>query len=91
MYALKYGTVPVVRATGGLDDTILQFDPRTGKGNGFTFKPYEATAFLQAIRKTVALFTDLKAWRKLMANGMKADFSWEQSARKYLELYESLL
>ena len=90
MYALKYGTVPVVRATGGLDDTILQFDPRTGKGNGFTFKPYEAAAFLQAIRKTVALFTDLKAWRKLMANGMKADFSWEKSARKYLELYKSL-
>jgi len=90
MYALKYGTVPVVRATGGLDDTILQFDPRKGKGNGFKFKPYKAAAFLQAIREAVALFTDLKAWRRLMANGMKADFSWEQSARKYLELYESL-
>jgi starch synthase len=91
MYALKYGTVPVVRATGGLDDTIVQFISRTGRGNGFKFRPYEAAAFLQAIREAVALFTDLKAWRKLTANGMKADFSWEQSARKYLELYESLL
>jgi len=91
MYALKYGTVPVVRATGGLDDTIVQFVSRTGKGNGFKFRPYEAAAFLQAIREAVALFTDLKAWRKLISNGMKADFSWEESARKYLELYESLL
>ena len=90
MYALKYGTVPLVRATGGLDDTIVQFISRTGKGNGFKFRPYEAAAFLQAIREAVALFTDLKAWRKLMANGMKADFSWEQSGRKYLELYKSL-
>jgi starch synthase len=91
MYALKYGTVPVVRATGGLDDTIVQFISRTGRGNGFKFHQYKAAAFLQAIRKTVALFTDLKAWKRLMANGMKADFSWEQSARKYLELYKSLL
>jgi starch synthase len=91
MYALKYGTVPVVRATGGLDDTIVQFVSRTGRGNGFKFHPYEAAAFLRAIQEAVALFTDLKAWRKLMANGMKADFSWEQSARKYLELYKSLL
>jgi starch synthase len=90
MYALKYGTVPVVRATGGLDDTIVPFISRTGRGNGFKFRPYEAAAFLKAIREAVALFTDLKAWRKLMANGMKADFSWEQSAQKYLELYKSL-
>ena len=91
MYALKYGTVPVVRATGGLDDTIVQLISRTGRGNGLKFRPYKAAAFQQAIRKTVALFTDLKAWRKLMANGMKADFSWERSARKYLELYKTLL
>ncbi|UCH07072.1 MAG: glycogen synthase GlgA [Deltaproteobacteria bacterium] len=91
MYALKYGTVPVVRATGGLEDTIVQFISRTARGNGFKFRPYKAAAFLQAIREAVALFTDLKAWRKLTANGMKADFSWEQSARKYLELYKSLL
>ena len=91
MYALKYGTVPLVRATGGLDDTIVQFVSRTGRGNGFKFRPYKAAAFLKAVREAVALFTDLKAWRKLMANGMKADFSWEQSARKYLELYKSLL
>ena len=90
MYALKYGTVPVVRATGGLDDTILQFDPRTGKGNGFKFKPYEAAAFLEAVRGAAELFLDPKAWKKVMANGMKADFSWERSAQSYLELYESL-
>jgi starch synthase len=81
----------VVRATGGLDDTILQFDPRTGKGNGFTFRPYEAAAFLEAVRAAAELFLEPKTWKKVMANGMKVDFSWEQSARKYLELYQSLL
>jgi starch synthase len=91
MYALKYGTVPVVRATGGLDDTVVQFNSETGGGNGFKFGPYEPKAFLGAIKQAIDLFSRTTAWEKLIANGMEADFSWERSARDYLSLYESLL
>jgi starch synthase len=90
MYALKYGTVPLVRATGGLDDTIIPFDPQTGKGNGFKFGPYEPTAFLGAIRQAQELFKDTGGWKRLMSNGMKADFSWKRSAASYMELYQSI-
>jgi starch synthase len=91
MYALKYGTVPLVRATGGLDDTIVPFDPLTGEGNGFKFEPYEADAFLETVQSAVALFKDSKTWKRLMANGMSEDFSWDRSARMYLDLYQSIL
>jgi starch synthase len=91
MYALRYGTVPLVRATGGLDDTIVPFDPLTGEGNGFKFQPHEADALLRAVQQSVALFDDSKAWKQLMANGMSEDFSWDRSARKYLDLYQSIL
>jgi starch synthase len=91
MYALKYGTVPIVRATGGLDDTIVPFNRKTGEGNGFKFSAYEPIAFLEAVGKAVDLFEDPKAWKRLMANGMKADFSWERSAQQYRTLYELLM
>jgi starch synthase len=91
MYALKYGTVPIVRATGGLDDTIVPFDHRTGEGNGFKFSAYEPIAFLEAAGKAVDLFEDPKAWKRLMANGMKEDFSWDRSAQRYRTLYELLM
>jgi starch synthase len=91
MYALKYGTVPVVRATGGLDDTIVTFDGRTKKGSGFKFGPYESGAFLSAIRQAIDLFSDASSWKGLMANNMKEDFSWDRSARSYLELYRSVV
>ena len=90
MYALKYGTVPVVRATGGLNDTIAPFDIKTKKGNGIKFRPYESEALLGSIRQAIALFRDPVAWERLIANGMKEDFSWEHSARSYLELYRSI-
>jgi starch synthase len=91
MYALRYGTVPVVRATGGLDDTIIGFDPVEKKGNGFKFGPYEAKSFLTAIRRAIEVFRDGETWERLVQNGMKEDFSWDRSARAYLELYESVL
>ena len=91
IYALRYGTVPVVRATGGLNDTIDQFDPRTGEGNGFKFIPYKSAAFFQALCEAEKIFRDKKAWEKLMENGMKADFSWGESARRYLEIYRSIM
>jgi starch synthase len=89
MYAFKYGTVPVVRATGGLDDTIAPFDRKTRKGDGFKFEPYGAKAFLETVQQAVQLFNDSKAWKTLIANAMKADFSWDESVRNYLELYRS--
>ena len=90
MYALRYGTVPLVRATGGLRDTIVPFDQRTGEGNGFSFGPFDPASFLSAIRKAIELFHDRTTWKKLMINGMKEDFSWDFSARRYLELFRSI-
>jgi starch synthase len=91
MYALKYGTVPVVRATGGLEDTIAAFNPEEGEGNGFKFGAYEPGAFLAAVKKAVETFQDSRLWNRLMANGMKADFSWGRSAKRYRALYELLM
>jgi starch synthase len=85
IYALRYGTVPVVRATGGLADTVE--DGVTG----FTFGPYAPGAFLEAIRRALALYRDAAAWRRMMAAGMARDFGWTASARRYLGLYEDLV
>jgi starch synthase len=91
MYALRYGTVPVVRATGGLDDTVDPFHPGTGEGNGFKFAAYKAEAFLETVEQAVELFSNSKAWKRLMANGMSEDFSWDRSAQQYLDLYKSIV
>jgi starch synthase len=88
IYSLRYGTVPVVRATGGLEDTIESFDPRTGKGTGFKFQAYEGDALLAAIREALAVYSDAKAWRQVQLNGMGKDFSWQTSAAEYARLYE---
>jgi starch synthase len=89
IYSLRYGTVPVVRATGGLDDTIEPFDPRTGRGTGFKFQPYDGRALLECIRQALKVFHDSRAWRTLQANGMAKDFSWRTSAAEYAKLYEA--
>ena len=91
MYALKYGTIPIVRATGGLEDTIIPFNPQTGKGNGFTFTDFKPRAFFASIRNAVDLYQDTASWKKLRSNAMKEDFSWNRSARSYLDLYRSTL
>jgi starch synthase len=88
IYSLKYGTVPVVRATGGLDDTIEPWDPRTGKGTGFKFTEYSGEALFATIRAALAVYKDQSAWKTLMRNGMAKDFSWTNSAREYLRIYE---
>lgn len=88
MYALKYGTVPVVRATGGLEDTVTAYDPRSGKGTGFKFAPADAPALLHAVREAVRIYEDRDAWKAIQAAGMGADFSWASSARAYLEVYD---
>ena len=91
MYALKYGTIPVVRATGGLDDTVQEFDPQSGKGNGFKFNSYDPAAFLKAIKKALSIYFERALWQRIIKNAMKSDFSWRRSAEQYIELYESIL
>ncbi len=88
IYSLKYGTVPVVRATGGLDDTIENWDPHTRKGTGFKFSEYSGEALLATIRAALQAYHDQDAWRALMRNGMSKDFSWTASAKEYVKIYD---
>ena len=88
IYSLKYGTVPIVRATGGLDDTIEHWDARTGKGTGFKFTDYNGEALLLTIKDALRAFRDQDSWQQLMRNGMTKDFSWNASAREYIRAYE---
>ncbi len=90
MYALKYGTAPVVRATGGLRDTVVNFDPATGAGNGFVFEAYRAGDLAAALERMVRVFRNPAQWRRLMANCFAADFSWAQAARTYLDWFTGL-
>ncbi len=91
IYSMKYGTIPIGRATGGLVDTITQVNPKTGKGTGFLFEEYAAEAFLKAIHTALADFENRKLWQKIMQNAMAEDFSWKVSAKAYLDLYNRLL
>jgi starch synthase len=88
IYSLRYGTVPVVRATGGLEDTIDNYDPKTGKGTGFKFQDYKGAALLECLRQALTVFRDKKAWKSLQMRGMGKDFSWKASAAAYAKLYE---
>ena len=88
IYSLKYGTVPIVRATGGLDDTIEPWDARTGKGTGFKFTDYTGEALLATIKQALLAYQDPSSWQTLMRNGMSRDFSWGASAREYGKIYE---
>lgn len=92
LISLRYGTIPVVRRTGGLEDTIKNYDPETGYGNGFDFVEYVPDSLLEALNRAVTLYrTNPKAWRKLVRSAMNMDFSWNRSAIKYLELYEKAI
>jgi starch synthase len=91
IYSLKYGTIPVVRATGGLDDTIIHYDPVTKKGNGFKFTRYDAKEFLNTIKEAIRFYFLPDHWRQLLQNAMTADFSWGRSAEAYLQLYRKAL
>src|SRR5207302_9420420 len=90
IYSLKYGTVPIVRATGGLDDTIEPWDARTGKGTGFKFTEYNGEALLKTIKEALHAYRDQTSWQALMRNGMNKDFSWNPSARAYGKIYEKV-
>jgi len=91
IYAMRYGTVPVVRATGGLRDTVTEYDAGTGAGTGFLFGPHDPGAFLDAVRRAAALCGAGGAgWERVRANGMAQRFSWDRSAREYVRLYQGL-
>jgi len=90
MYSLRYGTIPVVRATGGLDDTIQEYDPERGTGNGFKFQEYSSAALLGSLEKALEIYRKKDGWRDLMQKAMACDFSWEMSAREYLRLYQRI-
>jgi starch synthase len=87
IYSLKYGTVPVVRATGGLDDTIEPFDVEQGTGTGFKFVEYSGAALLQCVRQALQHHLDERIWKRIQLNGMAKDFSWKTPAAEYAKLY----
>lgn len=91
LYSLRYGTIPIVRRTGGLADSIVdatQDALARGTANGFVFEAYEPQALLQTIRRALRAFQDRRTWQALQQTGMRADFSWARSADRYVELYE---
>ena len=87
MYSLRYGTIPVVRATGGLDDSVIDFNQNPEKANGVKFQEYSARALAKAIRKALALYQTPKLFRKFQQNAMAMDFSWEKTVNEYLKVY----
>ncbi len=91
MYSLVYGTVPIVRETGGLADTVVRYDDKTGEGNGFSFKKYDTSDMINEIKRAIDVYKDEKRWLKIMKAGMKSDFTWLNSAKNYLELYKKLI
>ena len=90
MYALKYGTAPIVRATGGLRDTVEEFDVDQSTGNGFVFEDYRAEELLQAVTRMITVFANATAWKRLMQNCFAADFSWDRASRDYLAWFDRL-
>ncbi|MCL1964221.1 MAG: glycogen synthase GlgA [Firmicutes bacterium] len=92
MISLRYGTLPIVRETGGLRDTVLSYNDYTGEGNGFTFFNYNAHDMVNTIRRAVTYYTEKKdIWQTMMRRGMTGDYSWNKSAGEYISLYEKLV
>jgi starch synthase len=92
MYSLRYGTVPVVRAVGGLVDTVRPYNPKNGQGTGFLFSDYAPWALRDSLQAAVSLYrTNPAAWKRLQKNGMRKDFSWDHSAAEYVKMYKRVL
>ncbi|MGQ9801605.1 MAG: glycogen synthase GlgA [Candidatus Saccharicenans sp.] len=91
MYSLRYGTIPIVRSTGGLKDSVREFNPGTLQGNGFLFEDYETGAMLQAINRALTYYRQEPFWSKLIDNALASNFSWEKSAEDYFQLYNRIL
>jgi starch synthase len=90
MYSLKYGTVPIVRRTGGLADSVQQWNPATRQGTGVVFNDYDPPAVRWALHAALDLFKDRDGWLQMMRNGMAQDFSWDSQSREYVKLYQRL-
>jgi starch synthase len=90
LYSLRYGTVPVVRRTGGLADTVKAFDPSTGQGNGFLFDAFESQALYDELQRALGIWPDAEAWKRLVRNAMAEDFSWDHQGPHYVSLYERI-
>ena len=90
MKAFRYGCVPIVRSTGGLNDTVINFEP-DNEGNGFKFKNYNSQELLVAITRALETYKYSKVWRDLVCRGMKPSFSWDVPAQKYIELYKEAI
>jgi starch synthase len=87
MYSLRYGTVPIVHAVGGLEDTIQPYTARAQHANGFKFRQPSVSALVAAVRQAARVYRDPATWRRLMRTGMAADHSWSKSAREYVKVY----
>jgi starch synthase len=94
LYALKYGTIPIVRETGGLADTVVNYSAETTKqdtATGFSFRNYSSRELLDMIKLALQVYQDKKRWLTLMKSGMKQDWSWSRSAQEYQTLYQKLI
>lgn len=91
MIAMRYGTIPVARATGGLSDTITDFDHLKSEGTGFLFSDYSPSALEECLKRALCVYSDGDKWKSLMSNCMRADFSWEKSVKGYIGLYKTLI
>ena len=91
MLAMRYGTLPIVRETGGLKDTVEPYNQYTGEGNGFSFANYNAHEMLYCIQKALKVYKDKDMWYRLVENAMHTDNSWKKSAQKYIEAYQGIL
>jgi starch synthase len=91
MYSLRYGTIPVVRRTGGLADSVTHFDPATGEGTGIVFNDFDTGAMDWALDTAMQWYAQPDLWQKIVRNAMRCDFSWETQANEYLKLFAELL
>ena len=88
---MRYGTIPIVRRTGGLADTVQEYDPATGKGTGFVFDEESPSALVSAAKRAIDVYHDKHSWQRLISNAMESDFSWGNSAREYVDLYRKAI
>jgi starch synthase len=90
IYSMKYGTVPIVRATGGLEDSVVEFDPQTGNGTGFKFRGDDVGAIMALLKRALTLYRVPQHWKKIQENGMRQDFSWEKVVLEYISIYNRI-
>jgi starch synthase len=91
LISMRYGTIPVARKTGGIVDTVSDYDHMTGRGTGFLFSDYSASALQECIKRALSVYVDRNRWKKMVLAVMRMDFSWKNSAKKYIEFYESII